>query len=88
MSKEYPQKSKEIDQYTANVLQHGISRRSFLTRAAMGTGGLAFAGIAGTASASEAPGQEYAQIGNASLEFMPKPKPIADSEIADRKSVV
>ncbi|QYJ89374.1 FAD-dependent oxidoreductase [Shewanella halotolerans] len=86
MSKEYPQKSKEIDQYTANVLQHGISRRSFLTRAAMGTGGLAFAGIAGTASASEAPGQEYAQIGNASLEFMPKPKPIADSEIASTQT--
>ncbi|MGL4748101.1 MAG: twin-arginine translocation signal domain-containing protein, partial [Shewanella sp.] len=38
-------KSKEIDQYTASVLQNGISRRSFLTRAAMGSGGLAFASL-------------------------------------------
>ncbi|MGL4713675.1 MAG: twin-arginine translocation signal domain-containing protein, partial [Shewanella sp.] len=32
-------KPTEMDQYTAHVLQNGLSRRSFLTRAAMGTGG-------------------------------------------------
>ena len=77
-------KSKEIDQYTASVLQNGISRRSFLTRAAMGSGGLAFASL-GMGSASAAPlqvGAECAEIGGATLSFLPKPKPIADKDIA------
>lgn len=80
MSKE----SKEIDQYTASVLQNGISRRSFLTRAAVGSGSLAFAGL-GIGSASAAPlqvGTEYGEIGGATLNFLPKPKPIADKDIA------
>ncbi len=77
-------KSKEIDQYTASVLQNGISRRSFLTRAAMDSGGLAFASL-GMGSASAAPlqvGAECAEIGGATLSFLPKPKPIADKDIA------
>lgn len=82
MSKE----SKEIDQYTASVLQNGISRRSFLTRAAVGSGSLAFAGLGiGIGSASAAPlqvGTEYGEIGGATLNFLPKPKPIADKDIA------
>ena len=60
MSKE----SKEIDQYTASVLQNGISRRTFLTRAAVGSGGLAFASL-GMGAASAAPlqvGTEYGEI--------------------------
>ncbi|MCU8036080.1 MULTISPECIES: FAD-dependent oxidoreductase [unclassified Shewanella] len=84
MSKEHSQKPKEIDQYTASVLQNGISRRSFLTRAAVGSGGLAFASL-GIASASAAPlqvGTEYGEIGGATLNFLPKPKPIADKDIA------
>ncbi|MGI2022916.1 FAD-binding protein [Shewanella glacialipiscicola] len=84
MSKEHSQKPKEIDQYTASVLQNGISRRSFLTRAAVGSGGLAFASF-GIASASAAPlqvGTEYGEIGGATLNFLPKPKPIADKDIA------
>ncbi|MCG9695649.1 FAD-binding protein [Shewanella sp. Isolate11] len=86
MSKDDSQKPNEIDQYTANVLKNGISRRSFLTRAAMGTGGLALAGLTGSASAAPASTQEYAHIGNASLEFMPKPKPISDAEIASTQT--
>ncbi|QYK01371.1 FAD-dependent oxidoreductase [Shewanella psychrotolerans] len=82
MSKEI----KELDPYTSNVLKNGISRRSFLTRAAMGTGGLALAGLTGSASAAPASAQEYAHIGNASLEFMPKPKPISDAEIASTQT--
>ncbi|MFB2660403.1 FAD-dependent oxidoreductase [Shewanella mangrovisoli] len=84
MSKE----SREIDQYTANVLQNGLSRRSFLTRAAIGTGGLAFAGLTGSVSASpvSTQAQEYAQIGHATLEFMPKPRAIPDSEIASTQT--
>ncbi|ABS07309.1 FAD-dependent oxidoreductase [Shewanella baltica] len=87
MNKDNSQKPKEVDQYTANVLQNGISRRSFLTRAAVGTGGLAFAGLAGTASAvaSEA-NQEYANIADATLGFMPKPKVIAEKDIASTQT--
>ncbi|GIU20366.1 hypothetical protein TUM4644_09640 [Shewanella colwelliana] len=87
MSKEHSQKPKETDQYTTNVLQNGISRRTFLTRAAVGTGGLAIAGLAGTASAQTAEASlEYANIDDATLGFMPKPKPIADKDIASTKT--
>ncbi|MCH1930973.1 FAD-binding protein [Shewanella sp. A25] len=83
MSKE----SREIDQHTANALQHGLSRRSFLTRAAMGTGGLAFAGLTGSAIAAPAgDAQEYATMGEATLHFFPKPKAILESEIASTQT--
>ncbi|TWO83320.1 fumarate reductase [Shewanella algae] len=84
MSKEHSSNSKELDQYTTSVLQNGISRRSFITRAAMGTGGLAVMGLTG-GSATAAPltvGQEYAEIGGATLSFLPKPKVIDDKDIA------
>lgn len=90
MSKDYSSKPKELDQYTANVLQHGISRRSFLTRAAAGTGGLAVAGLGmGSANAASAPlvvGQEYAELGGATANFMPKPKEITDAEISSTQT--
>ena len=47
MSNNDSKKPEAIDQYTANVLQNGISRRSFLTRAAVGTGAVAFTGLSG-----------------------------------------
>ncbi|ADN76320.1 fumarate reductase/succinate dehydrogenase flavoprotein domain protein [Ferrimonas balearica DSM 9799] len=86
MSKDKPTAQKPLDQYTANVLQNGISRRRFMTGAAMGTGAMAFAGLTGgmaEAKPMEA-GERLAKSadGGATLSFMPKPRPIADSEIA------
>lgn len=88
MSKDHSQKKQEVDQYTANVLQNGISRRTFLSRMAVGTGGLAVAGLGvGTASADPlVVGQQYAEIGGATLGFMPKPKEISDAEIASTQT--
>ncbi|ARD24129.1 FAD-binding protein [Shewanella japonica] len=82
-------KDNVIDQYTANVLQNGISRRSFMTRAVQGTGAVAFAGLGGMASATAAEsGAEaaHASVGGATLDFMPKPKPIADKDIASTQT--
>ncbi|MBY6106291.1 FAD-binding protein [Ferrimonas balearica] len=86
MSKDKPTAQKPLDQYTANVLQNGISRRRFMTGAAMGTGAMAFAGLTG--GVAEAKPMEAGELlaksadGGATLSFMPKPRPIADSEIA------
>lgn len=88
MSKDHSQEQPEFDQYTASVLQNGISRRTFLSRMAVGTGGLAFAGL-GIGAASADPlvvGQTYAEIGGATLEFLPKPKMITDAEIASTQT--
>ncbi|WP_119969300.1 FAD-binding protein [Shewanella japonica] len=82
-------KDNVIDQYTANVLQNGISRRSFMTRAVQGTGAVAFAGLGGMASATAAEsGAEaaHASVGGGTLDFMPKPKPIADKDIASTQT--
>lgn len=90
MTKENSHKSKEMDQYTANVLQNGISRRSFLTRAAMGTGAVAFTGLTGgtAEAASMSLNGEVAKSadGGATLDFMPKPKPIADKDIVSTQT--
>ncbi|WP_417762914.1 FAD-binding protein [Shewanella sp.] len=90
MSKDNSSKSQELDQYTASVLQNGISRRSFLTRAAIGTGGLAVAGLgAGSAAASTAPvvvGEQFGEVGGATVSFLPKPIEIADADIASTQT--
>ncbi|WP_028109431.1 FAD-dependent oxidoreductase [Ferrimonas futtsuensis] len=86
MSKDKSKDQQAVDQYTAGVLQNGISRRSFLSRAAIGTGAMAVSGLSGAAEASPATAAEVAQVGGASLDFMPKPKNIADSQIASTKT--
>ncbi|QIR15628.1 FAD-binding protein [Shewanella aestuarii] len=83
-------KDKEINEYTAGVLRNGISRRSFMTRAAMGTGAVALTGLTGglASAATSEKSQAYAKSsdGGASLEFMPKPKPVADRDIVSTQT--
>lgn len=90
MSKNKTPESKVMDQYTSHVLHNGISRRSFLSRAAMGTGAVAFTGLTGVgAQAATANNMEYvakSSDGGATLDFMPKPKPIKDSQISSTQT--
>ena len=91
MSKDKSQEGKAVDQYTANVLQNGFSRRSFLGRAAAGAGvgAMALAGLGSKAEAAAATEcTQYAQVaeGGATLNFLPKPEAIADKDIASTKT--
>ena len=91
MTTKIAHKSKEMDQYTSNVLQNGFSRRRFLTHAAMGTGAVAFAGLTGgAAEAAEQPlNADIAKSadGGATLDFMPRPKPVADKRYSFYKNL-
>ena len=89
MNKDTSQQEKAVEQYTADVLQNGISRRRFLSCAAMGAAGVGIMGLAGfTGTNAEAAAAEtfteYAKStdGGATLHFMPKPEPVADKDIA------
>ncbi|WOT05771.1 FAD-dependent oxidoreductase [Shewanella youngdeokensis] len=91
MSNDNSQKPKVTDQYTANVLQNGISRRSFLTRAAMGTGAVAFTGLTGSTAAEAATNADCCDAakssdGGATLDFMPRPKKVLDKDIVSTKT--
>ncbi|WP_041450554.1 FAD-dependent oxidoreductase [Anaeromyxobacter dehalogenans] len=87
MSKDRSHGSGALDPYTKDVLERGLSRRSFLRRAAVGAAGAGVLGAtglsAGPASAADK-GLAYAKSsdGGATLSFMPKPKPIAEKDIA------
>jgi succinate dehydrogenase/fumarate reductase flavoprotein subunit len=88
MNQDNSQNDKELDRYTEEVLEHGISRRSFLSRTAIGAAGVGLLGLAGFAPKSAEAAQEREDLefakssdGGATLSFMPKPKPIADKEI-------
>ena len=94
MSKEKSPEENAVDQYTANVLQNGISRRSFMSRAAVGTaagiGAMALSGLTGK-TAEAAPLEECGEFakssdGGATLNFLPKPEPISDKDIAATKT--
>jgi len=77
-----------LDQYTEYTLEHGISRRSFLSRTAMAVAGVSALGIAGCApkSADEEIADEGMVFGKSSdgaatLSFLPKPEPIPEADI-------
>lgn len=91
MSKDTSHQPTELDQYTAYALKHGISRRTFLTRAAVAGGAVAASGLtAGVATASEqtacCPQFGHSSDGAAELHFLPKPKVISDKDIASTQT--
>lgn len=93
MRKDKPQVEKIVNQYTSNVLENGISRRKFLSGAAIGTAGIGAMALSGLpASSADAASVdicgEYAKNsdGSATLHFMPKPEPIADKDISSTKT--
>lgn len=88
MDQDNSQDEKGMDRYTEEVLEHGLSRRSFLSRTAIGAAGVGLLGLTGFTpkSAEAAPTDremEFAKSsdGGATLSFMPKPKPITDKQI-------
>ncbi|MGE6433927.1 FAD-dependent oxidoreductase [Shewanella baltica] len=91
MSKDNEHEQQALDQYTANALRNGISRRSFLTRAAIGTGSIAATALTGgmaTATAAESTTPEFGKSsdGSATLSFLPKPRDIAEKDIASTQT--
>ncbi len=78
-----------MDQYTKDVLEHGISRRSFFKRTAGGTVGLGILGLTGVAAEAATGGSDKSadfaksSDGGATLNFLPKPKRIADADIKE-----
>jgi threonine dehydrogenase-like Zn-dependent dehydrogenase len=92
MKKDNLQEEKEVQQYTEEVLQKGISRRSFLSCTALGAASVGLMGLSGlagkNAEAAQVDCTEFAKSsdGGATLNFMPKPKPIADKDIVSTKT--
>jgi fumarate reductase flavoprotein subunit len=89
MSKDQSKTAGALDAYTQEVLAHGLSRRSFFARTAAGAAGVGALGLgSATADAAGSPTQrnaEFAQSadGGATLNFLPRPKPMAESEIKE-----
>jgi len=50
MDQDIEQQEKEMDSYTEEVLARGVSRRSFLSRTALGAAGMGLLGVAGFGS--------------------------------------
>lgn len=78
----------EMDPYTREVLEKGLSRRSFLARTAAGAAGVGLMGLAGgTARAAEVTETKEGAFGKtlegATLPFLPKPRPIPDKDIKE-----
>lgn len=86
MDKERPSTAEGLDDYTRKVLETGVSRRSFFARTAAGAAGAGALGLTGLAAeAATPPAGEVAKSsdGGATLDFLPRPKPIADKDIAE-----
>lgn len=93
MEKKQLQEEQDVVQYKEDVLQNGISRRRFLSCTAMGAASIGVMGLSGiTGKTAEAAPVEEASIfakssdGGATLNFMPKPEPIANKDIASTKT--
>jgi len=92
MSKNFSQEEKAVDQYTANVLQNGISRRRFLASTALGAAGIGMMGLGFSGKNAEAATVEQftefakSSDGGATLHFMPKPEIVADKDIASTEN--
>jgi fumarate reductase flavoprotein subunit len=77
-----------MDQYTEYILEHGISRRSFLSRTAMAASGVGVLGLGGCAPKSP-PEDVFGKSltfgrssdGAAMLSFLQKPEPIENTSI-------
>lgn len=76
-----------MDKYTEYALEHGISRRSFLTRSALAAAGASVLGLAGCAPGSGDKAAETDAVlgkssdGAATLSFLEQPEPIKDSQL-------
>ncbi len=88
MDKDNSKGGKGMDQYTQYMIEHGISRRSFLSRTATGAASVGVLGLGGFApkSANGATAGEGITFGKSSdgaatLSFLPKPKPIKNADI-------
>ena len=77
-----------MDKYTRHTLENGISRRTFLSRAALASGAAGLAGLSGCKPGS--PGQETFDESmtygtstdeGALLSFLPKPEKIKETDI-------
>jgi fumarate reductase flavoprotein subunit len=81
----------ELNEYTRTVLEQGISRRRFLSRAAAGTAAATLLGVTGNMSAAvgphaaSKPAVDYGKSsdGGAELSFLVKPDAIPDRSISE-----
>ncbi|WP_243304798.1 FAD-dependent oxidoreductase [Geothrix oryzisoli] len=89
MSDEPREEGQGPDAYTRRVLEQGLSRRSFLGRAAGGAAAVGLFGmgaspaLAAAVKEPKAEGFATSTDGGATLTFLPKPKPIRDREISE-----
>ncbi|BDU78299.1 FAD-dependent oxidoreductase [Mesoterricola sediminis] len=84
----------ELDAATRHALENGLSRRSFLTHTALGAAAVGMVGLPGVAAAAAEPGKakakaaaapagEFGKTPGATLNFLPKPKPIPEKAIKE-----
>lgn len=78
-----------LDEYTRRALEQGVSRRGFFARTAAGAAGAGALGLTGLAAqAATAPAGNLGRSsdGHATLDFLPRPQPIAEKDIAETLS--
>jgi fumarate reductase flavoprotein subunit len=86
MSKDRQSEPAGLDEYTRTALQHGVSRRSFFSRTAVGAAGVGAMGLTSLAAeAAKAPSGDIAKSsdGSATFDFLQRPKPIDEADIKE-----